>query len=749
MSKAFVARHQLTKQVIEVIERGYPYRATVQVVLPCSDNHSIDVLFVDFEVVGICQKPFFDIRPIEPIKIVISEEQMPRVFVLRSSFPPVPHLMVSNDGREKWLCYSDVADEELKLRMNGRFLIECINNWFIKTARNELHHPDQPLEPFFLGSEGVIVVDSSFMNRNNIFNKFIMKENNVLVQVDEGIGSDKADWYSTLWLCLPASADNIIRKVPSTLVELMQMIQSDEMQSVFVKQIQAIWMVRQNSQTYLSVFKQSVNSLLDCKCLIALYIPIKDDSTDTIKKHDIRIFSLEKPYSSLLEMAGYRYNNNPKIKKLEQIKNDKPSDIAIKLLQLHSSFESAFARELNGFESDYKNPQIAIIGVGALGSQVFCNCIRAGFGRWTLIDNDSIWSHNLARHSLGLDSLGKNKALELTYYAKTLIKDADVTAIADSIFNQDNEVTHEIFASADIILDISTSVAAARMLASDIKSEARRVSAFLNQSGTYLTMIAEDRERTISLDLLEMQTYKIMTKHEDYKDYFMYAGAMAYSAACRSITSRIPQDNVALSAAMVSKELKTLTAKEEAQITIWQLIDNSFFAHSYTPETWSKIKLGDWLFCINDSLLREMHLKRLERFPNETGGVLLGHCDFARNKLYIVDMVFSPEDSIESPTSYIRGCANLPEKMTEISKLTHNNLYYVGEWHSHPSGSTAMSGDDIKLLSAVTEWSDTECRLGCIIIVGFNNACSIHIKADSNLYISESIDNRSSPVKTQ
>jgi len=235
MSKNNVTPHtNLARQVIEVIAQGYPYRASNCEVLPYTKGQRpLDVLLIDFEVVGICQKPVLDIRRIEPIRIEFFEEQTPKVFVHRKDFPLVPHLMVSKDGNEKWLCYSDVVDEELKLKMNGRFLVECINNWFVKTARNELHHPNQPLEPFFLGSEGVIAVNPSFMANSSQFNRFIPKEHNILLQVGDDNPDKSANWYATIWLSIPASANNIIRKVPDTLIDLLSMINSVDMLQLF------------------------------------------------------------------------------------------------------------------------------------------------------------------------------------------------------------------------------------------------------------------------------------------------------------------------------------------------------------------------------------------------------------------------------------------------------------------------------------------------------------------------------------
>jgi len=715
--------NKITSQVLALFKQGYPFRATVREVY-CTDSPPIDTLFIDFEVVGRCQNPVFDIKPIEPIRIEIYENKIPRVFVMRENFPSVPHLMCSADGKTKFLCYSDVVDEELRLRMNGRFLVECINKWFVKTARNELHHPDQPLEPFFLGHDGVIIAKSNFMSADRMFNKFVKNENGVLLQIDDNDKNRNANWYASLWLWLPASANNIIRKIPNTLIGLLGMFSNEEMLKIFQKQVLAIWTVRTNPKIFLEIFNQSIKSLLDCKCIVTLHIPLYDTKNAEMRKQDIRIFSLSEPLSQLLEIIGYRYNS--KSKKLEPFTGN--TDIPIKHLLLHGAFESIFARQLNGIDDSYEATRITIIGVGALGSQIFTNCIRAGFGKWTLIDNDAIWPHNLARHSLGQSSIGKFKSLELAEYAKAVLADVDVSPIVENIFNHNTSEVTTALGGADIILDVSTSIAAERVIALDVESQARRISVFLNQVGTFLTMLIEDTERSITLDLLEMQSYKILCSGEAYVNYFEIADSLAYSASCRDITSKISQDVIDISGAIVSREIKKHKLSHGANISIWKISNDKIIAQRYFAETWTVVTIDEWQICINNSLVEDMMTKRQERSPNETGGVLIGSCDSLRNKLYIVDMIFAPSDSIESPNSFIRGSDFLPEKMIEISNRTHNSLYYVGEWHSHPTRSTSMSNNDKILLSVVTEWCEADSGIGCIVIVGADNACSVHIQ---------------------
>ena len=121
------------------------------------------------------------------------------------------------------------------------------------------------------------------------------------------------------------------------------------------------------------------------------------------------------------------------------------------------------------------------------------------------------------------------------------------------------------------------------------------------------------------------------------------------------------------------------------------------------------------------SLLGEMRTDRESALPNETGGVLIGAYDIARKCVYVVYQVKAPEDSISSPTSFIRGCANLPECLKYIHETTLDNLTYIGEWHSHPSANTQRSTDDVKLPKAIINYNRENCLPGCMMILGSNN----------------------------
>lgn len=136
----------------------------------------------------------------------------------------------------------------------------------------------------------------------------------------------------------------------------------------------------------------------------------------------------------------------------------------------------------------------------------------------TFIDNDYFWPHNIARHILASNDIGYTKVKSLENLSRLIQSDSDLIAIAADVFSE-NPSVHTTFSQADVILDASASIAVERYLALDIQSNAQRISCFLNPQGTATVMLLESTDRTVRLDLLEMQYYRELLTNEKYSDH--------------------------------------------------------------------------------------------------------------------------------------------------------------------------------------------------------------------------------------
>lgn len=85
----------------------------------------------------------------------------------------------------------------------------------------------------------------------------------------------------------------------------------------------------------------------------------------------------------------------------------------------------------------------------------------------------------------------------------------------------------------------------------------------------------------------------------------------------------------------------------------------------------------------------------------ETGGLLFG--TFTHGRYEVFKATTAPEDSIRTASSFWHGSRGVDEAIEAAHKI---RLAYLGEWHTHPAGSTIPSESDHDSLKEVAEWTD-------------------------------------------
>ena len=722
--------HRLTKQVIVLLEDRSKYRATVKSCTTTNDSAPLDVVVLDFEIVGLCQYPIYDINKIEPIKLIIAEDTIPYVLLEREDFPAVPHMNVSEDNHFRSMCYVDQTYEEIKQKLNGGFLLECINNWFVKTARNELHRVDQPMEPFFLGAKDVIILEMLYSGHTFDF----LRERNidgihVLEQMPDRASS--AECFAVCFLKMNPEYSNILHRIPKTLFELSELFLEQNITKSIRDFANAVLSVKRNQNEYMHLFKQSLNSLLACKILIVMDIPLSRSRVKT-EVTDYRFFVTEGVFQNLLSDFGYikkvsGQRNKKTSFEYQQEKDNQGKNIKLTMYAPHLSPSVRIAQIMNNSDgAEYNQLQIVQIGAGALGSKILELGVRSGMGKWTVVDNDRFWPHNLMRHTLLRNDIGEYKSVAVANRAKKIIPDVSCEAVADDLFSG-TEQAFVALSKAELIIDTSASIGVERFLALDIGVEARNVSLFLNPSGTATIMLLENQEKSIRLDLLEMQYYKELLSQPVFEKHLQNPETVSYSVSCRDVSSKISSDNLSLAAALGMKALKELIVKPDAMIALWIHTGFEISSFLFPAESWISFSTEPWTIYISLNVLGQLYKQRSESLPNETGGILVGCADCARNIMYIVHQVDSPSDSISSPTSYIRGCKNLEADIAQIKAVTRDNLYYIGEWHSHPAKDVTQSSDDNILAKAIAAYNQDHCRPSCMVIIGDADNIGIYI----------------------
>lgn len=691
--------------------------------------------------VEVGQQINYDILRSERIaaKFSVTDDLSPEVLALREDFPIVPHLNLRIDEKPRSLCLFDERYDELKLHWTPTMFVERIREWLSLTAKGELHAEDQPLEPLLMAPPFNLVIPFDLFRHNNAgeFELLIVHgrqfgENGVTLIAEREADTILADQSKgkVEFVAIPilgeAQPHGIIHRQPSNISELHDFL--------LKAKIDLLSKLRESLQLLLTLRKKGPKrDYVDSKLILIIYLP-KTNKLDKPEATDIWAFVSSKTIREIgVETGRWMIKDGNIGTLLQPDVTRKGENVSISLLNPNFSYSRELATKLAGF-SQIERANILLVGGGALGSQVFLNLIRMGYGSWTIIDEDCLLPHNLARHALSGHHVGFSKAETLAFEANSIVKgDPIANAIVANVLDPSasREDIKKKYSEAEVIIDASTSISVTRFLTQDIESPARRISIFLNPSGNDVVILAEDANRNITLDCLEMQYYRYLANEPALQNHLQVSqDHVRYARSCRDIGSSIPQDLVALHSAICSRGIRNILTGKEAHILIWTVDGLNWSVKNYDipVHNGSKININGWTLNADQYVLNKICQTRAERLPNETGGVLIGSFDMQRKIVYVVDILQSPPDSVEWPTVYIRGCKGLKQGVSEIQKKTGRMLEYVGEWHSHPENcSTAPSGDDIKAFSWLAQLMDVCGLPALMIIAGDRNQNSFYL----------------------
>lgn len=672
----------------------HPYCINDSMVCRRIDGDNEVILFtIDIE---IPQNPLNGINVYEDIAIICSEfdDNYPEVYALRNDFHQgLPHTNLKPFEHPISLCLTEQSFTEIKHKFNEFEFIEYIFRWFAQTAQGKLHQEDQPLEPFFFSRGSVLIPKFYDPEKFTYINRIGGSSLYELSNEHNGQSS-----YFFFNIQSDPQTHGFIRSHPQILSDIQDVIKINGIPFPIFFQ---------------SVLNERIREFLDnlnlIKCKLAFYsrIPVKSHKEDALPSSwedlffftDSSILELGEKSGCLSKNDGFIVPIFEKEFDLESIKN-----IPIALYSSMPDFDPNTAALYNNIKKNEN--AFVLIGSGALGSQVFDQFARMGFGTWTIIDNDTLYPHNLAKHSLDRRSVGSKKAIKVCEKANELHRMEIAKPIISNFLSiVKGDPVIEILQNAGAIIDMSTSIAVGRKLARDFDEEIKtpRISSFVNPNGTDLIVLAEDKRRKFRLDFLEMQYYRCLFREESLHNHLKFEETLKvrYNRnSCREITNRINQTDVALNASICAKALMSIIENENPTISIWRIDKITFEVQKFTfePTKWVRKDAGDWKIYIDKWLIERMKGVRIAKLPRETGGILVGSFDFLRKIIYVCDSLFAPPDSKEDMSSFERGIEGLIEEYTKYMQVTDYQLGYIGEWHSHPHGhSTRPSSYDIKL----------------------------------------------------
>jgi hypothetical protein len=701
---------------------GYPY-AKLDSAFRASDGHEGALLDVDVEV---GQEPAHEIHQVEQIAILfsIADDWYPEVLSLRGDFPQVPHLNLREQEFPRSLCVYEEPYSVVRLASTPARFLERIRMWFRDTARGVLHRDDQPLEPILLPEPRHLVIPSDLFLRGSegapeklwftLRHSSSASELLVAKRLDRVTLQERQrglGYLATTFQTTPQT-HGVIRRLPKNLLDVHDLMAAAGLDMLSTLRDRMLTWSREDAP-------------LNARLVLLAFFPKSRTADRPPEVSDIWAFvSLDTIRQIGATLGFWQPQPNGQVAALIGTDIDRQKASSVEVFVMNPSFA------LNRFQAALLNGcapvtmQIIAIGVGALGSQVVTKLVRGGFGSWTVIDNDHLLPHNVARHELTESMLGLPKVVGVQMLGNNILEEQAIPAaiVADILRPRDKqEQIQAAIKASDMVLDFSASVPVARHLA-DLGFGPRRASAFLNSDATDVVVLAEDRERTIPLDCLEMQYYRAIVSQPELTGHLAKGNIsrIRYAQTCRDLTSTIPEDLVGLHSAIVARAIRTVVDNPTASITVWRASTTmTVTSVTIVPSAARELTIGAWRVRTDELLIERLKRLRSDRLPNETGGVFVGSFDLERKIIYIVDTIPSPPDSTEWPVLYIRGCDGLPERVEIIQEATLGMLQYVGEWHSHPDGcSTNPSNDDLKVFSWLTEHMTGDGLPAVMAIVG-------------------------------
>ena len=130
---------------------------------------------------------------------------------------------------------------------------------------------------------------------------------------------------------------------------------------------------------------------------------------------------------------------------------------------------------------------------------------------------------------------------------------------------------------------------------------------------------------------------------------------------------------------------------------------------------------GRGLFVSTD-VLTTMQSAADHAYPNETGGLLMG---FVQAKtIHVAHSIGAGPDALLRRDSFTPDRDWQYDEIDRLFSDTSGAIRYLGDWHSHPSGSTSLSALDRSLLRdiATTPAAQCETPLMAVLAGGGNGA---------------------------
>jgi hypothetical protein len=700
----------LAQQVLAFLER---YATAFATVIELRRNSEGELIVAEF-LTGVPQAPVYPILKRERIGILfVGHDRLPFVVMLRDDFPDTEHQQVVPEGHPFVICIDDRPWSEARLTWTPAEFVDRIVSWFRRAARGELQDARQPLDPILAGSGLSFVVARSILDAPDaahLVGTYDATFKNVLRvkrYTEAGHIAAGMDPVTIAAYRIAPQRMERMRRAPTSLASLALWLND--------RGVDLLGDLRTRFSTALDAGAGAAWSL-QSRFAVIVEMPILSPRDLRQTGVDMRAFVTAKAAGDIAVSLGIalkqeRRSEGSRVGYVKAIPAGMVdatglAAIVVQSAEVNLEFERDLATRLAGHQQ-VDTRRAVMLGAGAIGSHVAECLVREGRFTWTVIDDDQLLPHNLARHTAIGEQVTRSKAEIVASRLNAILSGPPIaTALTATFSEKPEESVRGALTAAEIVIDATASVVAARTL-SDADYGARRISVFFNPTGEASVLLAEPADRGSTLRDLEAQYYGLVLRTPRLASHLgKEAETVAYTGACRAITNRIPESRAAILSGLAANSLSAVVDQDAGAISVWSLAPSGEVAVDTAPlETVSRYSARGWTVTIDDGLIRRIRDLRQPKLPRETGGILFGLVDIPAKAIHLVDATPAPPGSVEERGEFIRGMGGVDEMIQDVHRRTAGQVRYVGEWHSHPPRHSArpsvIDGQQLDWLAAL------------------------------------------------
>lgn len=363
------------------------------------------------------------------------------------------------------------------------------------------------------------------------------------------------------------------------------------------------------------------------------------------------------------------------------------------------------------------NARVLLIGLGAIGSSLAEILARGGLKNITINDFDIVETGNLCRANYSLFQLNLRKidALRQRLISISPFLNTRAYNLKLNLFSK-KELMQELNENFDIIFDCSTDNEISVIL-DNIKFKGTIFSLGLTNNATYLTCCTGGeiaKKTAILYDCLENEPASFFEGTG--------CGYPTFNANFNDINTVLN-----LSIKKINETLKTSGSIDSFHIKNITIDSHQIEIAEYVTFFQKDIKK---YLLFPKGLFLKIEIGLLQHFPNEFGGIFIGHKSLKFSAVIVTDILF-PDKYKNGKAEFTRHPKSLNERLETLLHESNGSVEYLGEFHSHPNASTKPSKLDIQAMTKIAKTSNVTTD-NPILMIGKINKTEL---VESKFYI--------------